>query len=356
MLYLITQIVLLLALASILSGLLGWLLRAFQSDKQEQSLIKELHKSQGAVPSMQRALAAAHFEIDRRESDIHRLRRKIADIDSNPANFRPGDLENLDGITADQQAHELVRERAISGNSNFRSSDFNDGNPDTEAQQDQAVEYLNTRNEDTDGKYRSSDFEDGTPSTNAEYRAAQKFVAQRQDPESIYRDTDFADGVPANADEQRYANQLDELREENKAERVAERDYRRVLVLELDKADAALLQARSEADELKGQLGQSEKYNSRKISDLEQALANAHGVIDGREQQIAELNEQINTIDNDPSNFREGDLDNLGLRTAEDVTTDLYVARVTSGNSSFRASDFIGGIPCLLYTSPSPRD
>ena len=169
MLYLITQIILLLALASILSGLLGWLLRAFQSDKQEQSLKQELQKSQGAVPSMQRALAAAHFEIDRRESDIHRLRRKIADIDSNPANFRPGDLENLNGMTAEQQAHELVRERVISGNSNFRSSDFNNGIPDTTAQQDQAVEYLNTRNEDTDGKYRASDFENGTPSNNAEY-------------------------------------------------------------------------------------------------------------------------------------------------------------------------------------------
>ena len=345
MLYLISQIILLLALASILSGLIGWLLRAFQSDKRERYLEQKLHSSQGTVPSMQRALAAAHYEIDRRENDIHRLRRKIAEIDSNPANFRPGDLDNLNGVTAEEQAHELVRERAVSGNSQFRSSDFDNGVPVNTAQEDQAVEYLNTRVEDTDGKYRSDDFTDGQPATGAEHRAANKIDAARQTPETYYRDGDFANGAPNSAKEHRQAEEITQLREENKAERQAEREYRRVLVLELDKADAALVNAQQEANDLKIKLGQNESLSSRKINDLEHALSNAHGVIHDWEKQISDLTGQIKAIDTHPSNFRKGDLDHLNVRTAEDITRDLYVARVTSGNSKFRASDFIHGIP-----------
>ena len=345
MLYLISQIILLLALASILSGLIGWLLRAFQSDRRERYLEQKLHSSQRTVPSMQRALAAAHYEIDRRENDIHRLRRKIAEIDSNPANFRPGDLDNLNGVTAEEQAHELVRERAVSGNSQFRSSDFDNGVPVNTAQEDQAVEYLNTRVEDTDGKYRSDDFTDGQPATGAEHRAANKIDAARQTPETYYRDGDFANGAPNSAEEHRQAEEITQLREENKAERQAEREYRRVLVLELDKADAALVNAQQEANDLKIKLGQNESLSSRKINDLEHALSNAHGEIHDWEKQISDLTGQIKAIDTHPSNFRKGDLDHLNVRTAEDITRDLYVARVTSGNSNFRASDFIHGIP-----------
>ena len=345
MLYLISQIILLLALASILSGLIGWLLRAFQSDRRERYLEQKLHSSQRTVPSMQRALAAAHYEIDRRENDIHRLRRKIAEIDSNPANFRPGDLDNLNGVTAEEQAHELVRERAVSGNSQFRSSDFDNGVPVNTAQEDQAVEYLNTRVEDTDGKYRSDDFTDGQPATGAEHRAANKIDAARQTPETYYRDGDFANGAPNSAEEHRQAEEITQLREENKAERQAEREYRRVLVLELDKADAALVNAQQEANDLKIKLGQNESLSSRKINDLEHALSSAHGVIHDWEKQISDLTGQIKAIDTHPSNFRKGDLDHLDVRTAEDITRDLYVARVTSGNSNFRASDFIHGIP-----------
>ena len=80
MFYLISQVLLLLALASLISGLIGWLLRAFQSDRNEVALKARLENSQRTVPSMRRALDAAHFEIDRRDSDIHKLRRKIAEL------------------------------------------------------------------------------------------------------------------------------------------------------------------------------------------------------------------------------------------------------------------------------------
>ena len=158
MLYLISQVLLLLALASVISGLIGWLLRALQSDRREQSLEKRLHSSQRAVPSMRRALEAAHYEIDRRENDIHRLRRKIAEIDSDPSNFREGDFDNLDGMHPEDHAYNLVRERALSGNSDFRSDDFatlalrferllragSDGRPLGPIQFDSASEFRNT--------------------------------------------------------------------------------------------------------------------------------------------------------------------------------------------------------------------
>lgn len=342
MLYLISQVLLLLALASLISGLIGWLLRAFQSERRESSLKKRLHQSQRSVPSMQRALASAHYEIDRRENDIHRLRRKIAEIDSDPGNFRPGDFDNLNGMHPDERAHDLVRDRATSGNSQFRGSDFDNGIPVTEEQQRQAVELLNTRIEDTDGKYRDSDFPDGHPVTDAEHAQADKFDEQRTEPQIHYRDGDFVHGEPRNAEEQHYADHIVQLREENKAEKQAAREHRRILVLELDKANAALAEAEQQVSDLNGQIGAA---GDERVVGLEEALANAHAIIDTQEQHIEDLNGQITALDNDPQNFRAGDLDNLDARGADARAADLHMARATSGNTAFRMSDFASGAP-----------
>lgn len=341
MLYLISQVLLLLALASIISGLIGWLLRAFQSERREQSLTRRLRSSQRSVPSMQRALAAAHYEIDRRENDIHRLRRKIAEIDSDPGNFRQGDFENLNGVHPEDHAHGLVRERAVSGNSNFRDGDFANGRPTSEEEQDRAVEYLNTRIEDTDGKYRADDFAEGYPVSNADHREADKLDALRTAPLTHYRDGDFAHGTPRNAEEQHYADHISHLRDENKAERQAAREHRRILVLELDKANAGLEEAKLEAAQLQDQTNQ----NGVDMAAYEQALASAHDVIRHQEEQIADLTSQIGAIDNDPQNFREGDLANLDGRSPEERAAELHMARATSGNASYRGSDFANGVP-----------
>jgi len=336
---------------------------------------------------MQRALASAHYEIDRRENDIHRLRRKIAEIDSDPGNFREGDFDDLDGMHPDERAHNLVRERAVSGNSDFRASDFDNGVPITEEQQRQAVEFLNTRIEDTDGKYRESDFADGQPVTDAEHALADQIDDQRKEPEIYYRDGDFAHGVPRNAEEQHYADHILHLREENKAEKEAAREHRRILVLELDKAKDSLAKAQQKAADLDGQMGTATTDKAT----LEEALANAHRLIDKQEWQIEslkekikaldkeqegkarveadtvaslqkaldganaangnrearivqleanidDLNAQIKSIDDAPENFREGDLQKLDA-------ADLHMARVLSGNTAFRQSDFADGKP-----------
>ena len=341
MLYLISQVLLLLALASVISGLIGWLLRAFQSDKREQSLQQRLRSSQRSVPSMRRALAAAHYEIDRRENDIHRLRRKIAEIDSDPGNFRQGDFDNLDGMHPEDHAYNLVRERALSGNSDFRSDDFANGHPVSEEEQERAVEFLNTRIEDTDGKYREADFPNGQPVTDADHQIAEGIDAQRTDPETHYRDGDFPDGVPTTDKEQRYADHIVQLRDENKAERTAAREHRRILVLELDKANARLDEAKQEVDNLQAQTGDKD----HQVAELEQALANSHDVIAQRELEIKDLTAEIKALDNAPANFRAGDLDNLEGLNADQKAEQLHLARANSGNANFRDSDFAGGAP-----------
>ena len=345
MLYLISQVLLLLALASVISGLIGWLLRALQSDRREQSLEKRLHSSQRAVPSMRRALEAAHYEIDRRENDIHRLRRKIAEIDSDPSNFREGDFDNLDGMHPEDHAYNLVRERALSGNSDFRSDDFAEGHPVSEEEQERAVEYLNTRIEDTDGKYREGDFPNGQPVTDAEQHVASGIDAQRTVPETIYRQGDFVDGVPGNDKEQRYADHIVELRNENKVERQAAREYRRVLILELDKAQTSLEVAQQKVVDLQSESGKKDFIHNNKQEGLEQALANAHVVIGQREQEVEDLTVKIQELDNNPENFRIGDLENLTGLTADEKAELLHLARVNSGNSNFRENDFANGQP-----------
>lgn len=342
MLYLISQVLLLLALASVISGLIGWLIRAFQSDRNETALKKRLRQSQRSVPSMQRALASAHYEIDRRESDIHRLRRKIAEIDSDPGNFREGDFDNLNGAHPDERAHDLVRERATSGNSQFRGSDFDNGVPVSDAQQRQAVEFLNSRIEDTDGKYRDSDFPDGQPITDTEHAQADRFDEQRSEAPTFYRDGDFEHGAPRNPKEQRYADHIQHLREANKAEKQAAREHRRILVLELDKANAALAEAQDRAASLNGEMGTA---SDDRVTDLEDALAMAHEIIDKQEQNINDLNAKIRELDNSKENFRAGDLDNLSGRSVDDKARDLYTQRATSGNINFRSVDFLNGQP-----------
>ncbi len=334
MLYLISQVLLLLALASIVSGLIGWLLRAFQSDKAEKTLKQSLRSSQRAVPSMQRALAAAHYEIDRRENDIHRLRRKIAEIDSDPARFRAGDLE---GGNPEELANELVGERAVSGNSKFRDSDFEGALPTNEEEKRRAIEFLNTRSEDTEGRYRVEDFAKGYPSTDAENIAADLLDAQRSAPEKFFREGDFVHGAPRNTAEQHFANHLVKMREDNKAEREDAKEHRRLLVLELNKASDELHDAQQLAAELQAQVNES-GATQVEVEAFEHALENAHGVIKQQEQQINELTSEIGAIDNDPQNFREGDLENNDPR-------DFHEQRATSGNSSFRVTDFANSAP-----------
>lgn len=338
MLYLISQVLLLLALASVISGLIGWLLRAFQSDKREQSLHRKLRSTQRSVPSMQRALAAAHYEIDRRENDIHRLNRKIAEIDSDPSFFRQGDFDNLDGMTQEERANAHVLQRVLSGNSQFRDSDFANGQPLSDADQQQAAEFLNTRSEDTEGRYRVEDFADGHPVGAAENLTADLIDQQRVTPEKFFREGDFVHGVPRNTEEQHFANHILHLRDENKSQREEAKEQRRQLVIELDNANEGLERAQRDAAALQAQIDQN-SVTQANVTALETALANSHDVIKQQERQIVDLTSEIGAIDNDPQNFRDGE------HLTEEEKAALHEQRATSGNSNFRLADFAAGGP-----------
>ncbi len=356
MFYLISQVLLLLALASLISGLIGWLLRAFQSDRNEVALKARLENSQRTVPSMRRALDAAHFEIDRRDSDIHKLRRKIAEIDSDPNNFRQGDFDNLGNMRPEERAQELVHERVISGNSQFRSADFSNGIPSTASEQDRAAEFLNTRIEDTDGKYRATDFANGQPAGREEQQIAAQLDQQRVAPKDHYREGDFNTAQPKTAEEQRLAEEIKQLRNENKAHRIKAKRNRRVLAAQLNEAQEGLVHAQARADEITSQLAQNEQRNSsrfarlkntnrQQLQDVKSKLGQAKKAINGFEKQIADLKTQIKAIDNNPANFRAGDFEDLQGKTPDEVAFDHHLARVNSGNTSFRQTDFVNGKP-----------
>jgi len=188
-------------------------------------------------------------------------------------------------------------------------------------------------------------------------QTANKIDAARQTPETYYRDGDFANGSPNSAKEHRQAEEITQLREENKAERQAEREYRRVLVLELDKADAALVNAQQEANDLKIKLGQNESLSSRKINDLEHALSNAHGVIfrasdfihgipataKDRAQAVEYLNNRMEDTD---GKYRSEDFPGGQPTTpAEQRQADQLSEQRVAPQDHYREGDFAAGTP-----------
>jgi chromosome segregation ATPase len=85
MIYLITQVLALLAIASILSGIFGWLLRRFKAAKAESMLRQRLRRSEQSIPPIKDALAQAHDDLDRQDADIAALRRELAERDQSAA-------------------------------------------------------------------------------------------------------------------------------------------------------------------------------------------------------------------------------------------------------------------------------
>ncbi len=81
MIYLITQVLALLAIASILSGIFGWLLRRFKAAKAESMLRQRLRRSEQSIPPIKDALAQAHDDLDRQDADIAALRRELSERD-----------------------------------------------------------------------------------------------------------------------------------------------------------------------------------------------------------------------------------------------------------------------------------
>lgn len=82
MLYLISQVLLILVIATILGFLIGWILRKFKAARKEEELNSRLQQSELTITPIKTALSQVENEIAARDRSLNKLQKKYDDVKS----------------------------------------------------------------------------------------------------------------------------------------------------------------------------------------------------------------------------------------------------------------------------------